>query len=272
MPVPTTAISSLSLLPRMRSCRFRGSRPFYGATFRLDHPVRRIRSGSPAPPVIRWRASFVMRDMDELLQLRRACVTTPLPPRKPMRGCMNAGPEPADTHAALIAAIARGQDRAAFAALFEYFAPRVKTYLTRRGGDASQAEELAQEALLTVWRKAAQYDPDGPPPRHGSCDRPQPVDRRTAPSRLSPPPPEPSDGLAPEPLADAVLARRGPCPPAARRAAGTGAGADGIAQAGLFRGAFAQRDRAIARGAAWHGEIAPATGHVEAARGAWGRP
>lgn len=71
---------------------------------------------------------------------------------------MNAPPDPA-SHAALIIAIAERGDRAAFAALFGHFAPRVKTYLRRIGTNSAQAEEMAQEALLLVWRKAAQYDP-----------------------------------------------------------------------------------------------------------------
>lgn len=49
------------------------------------------------------------------------------------------------------------QDRQQFAALYQYFAPRVKTYLLRFGLSDAQAEELAQEAMLQVWRKAVQY-------------------------------------------------------------------------------------------------------------------
>jgi RNA polymerase sigma-70 factor (ECF subfamily) len=58
-----------------------------------------------------------------------------------------------------IKAIAAGQDRTAFAALFEFYAPRIKTMLTRLGAAADSAEDVAQETLLTVWRKAAYYDP-----------------------------------------------------------------------------------------------------------------
>jgi RNA polymerase sigma-70 factor (ECF subfamily) len=61
--------------------------------------------------------------------------------------------------AALIAAIAAGQDRAAFAALFGFYAPRIKTMLMRMGANAEAAEDIAQETLVTVWRKAGQYDP-----------------------------------------------------------------------------------------------------------------
>jgi RNA polymerase sigma-70 factor, ECF subfamily len=58
-----------------------------------------------------------------------------------------------------IVAIAEREDRAAFAALFAYFAPRVKGYLQRTGTGEPLAEELAQEALLAVWRKARLFDP-----------------------------------------------------------------------------------------------------------------
>lgn len=61
--------------------------------------------------------------------------------------------------AALIAAIGARGDRAAFARLFEYFAPRIKTYMQRSGLTEAGAEELAQETMLTVWRKAALFDP-----------------------------------------------------------------------------------------------------------------
>jgi len=50
-------------------------------------------------------------------------------------------------------------DKASFATLFRHFAPRVKSYMLRLGSDDSQAEELAQETMAMVWRKAGQYDP-----------------------------------------------------------------------------------------------------------------
>jgi RNA polymerase sigma-70 factor, ECF subfamily len=65
----------------------------------------------------------------------------------------------ANNAADLIRAIAEKQDRAAFAALFEFYAPRIKAMLTRLGAAADTAEDLAQETLLTVWRKAAYFDP-----------------------------------------------------------------------------------------------------------------
>jgi RNA polymerase sigma-70 factor, ECF subfamily len=49
-------------------------------------------------------------------------------------------------------------DRQAFAALFGRYAPRVKSYLMRLGAPGAAAEDLAQDAMVTVWRRAASYD------------------------------------------------------------------------------------------------------------------
>ena len=57
-----------------------------------------------------------------------------------------------------IAAIATERDRAAFASLFEFYAPRIKGFLMRTGSAAEVAEEIAQETMLLVWRKAALFD------------------------------------------------------------------------------------------------------------------
>lgn len=56
-------------------------------------------------------------------------------------------------------AVARHQDRAAFASLFGHFAPRLQGWLWRTGSSSLEAEEIAQDAFVIVWRKAAQFDP-----------------------------------------------------------------------------------------------------------------
>lgn len=61
--------------------------------------------------------------------------------------------------ASLIARIAREGDREAFEALFSYFAPKLKTFFLRRGLDDGSAEDLAQETMLRIWHRAAQFDP-----------------------------------------------------------------------------------------------------------------
>ncbi|MEX0282361.1 MAG: sigma-70 family RNA polymerase sigma factor [Arenibacterium sp.] len=60
---------------------------------------------------------------------------------------------------AVIARIRDHQDRAAFATLFRYFAPRVKAFLMKSGADATMAEECAQDVMATLWHKAHLFDP-----------------------------------------------------------------------------------------------------------------
>jgi len=60
---------------------------------------------------------------------------------------------------ALLCAIGETQDKEAFAELFKHFAPRLKSYIIRLGSDAGAAEELTQETMVLVWRKASQFDP-----------------------------------------------------------------------------------------------------------------
>jgi RNA polymerase sigma-70 factor (ECF subfamily) len=59
----------------------------------------------------------------------------------------------------LMAAIAERRDRDAFAQLYAHFTPRLKAYLMRQGTDDGLAEEVAQEAMLTVWHRAGSFDP-----------------------------------------------------------------------------------------------------------------
>jgi len=59
----------------------------------------------------------------------------------------------------LVRAVALASDRGAFAVLFKHFAPRIKAYLVRAGTASELAEELAQETMIAVWRKAALFDP-----------------------------------------------------------------------------------------------------------------
>ncbi|SEM63343.1 RNA polymerase sigma-70 factor, ECF subfamily [Gemmobacter aquatilis] len=60
---------------------------------------------------------------------------------------------------ALLLAVRDSQDRAAFAALFRHFAPRVKGFLMKSGASATLAEECAQDVMATLWHKAHLFDP-----------------------------------------------------------------------------------------------------------------
>lgn len=78
-------------------------------------------------------------------------------PVLPLHADRHARPE--DDWGRLLLAVAACQDREAFARLFDHFAPRIKRHLMLGGSPEVQAEELAQEAMVSVWRKAALFDP-----------------------------------------------------------------------------------------------------------------
>jgi len=113
-------------------------------------------------------------------------------------------PAPGPDFGALIGRIAAGADRAAFAELFRHFAPRVKSYGLKLGATAAAAEELAQDTLLAVWRKAGQFDPA----RASASTWIFTIARnlRIDALRRERPAPAPEDGADPSPLADALLA------------------------------------------------------------------
>lgn len=60
----------------------------------------------------------------------------------------------------LLSRIATDRSDEAFRSLFEEYSPRIRNFMLQQGADPSLAEELAQETLLTVWRKAALYSAD----------------------------------------------------------------------------------------------------------------
>lgn len=58
----------------------------------------------------------------------------------------------------LIERVANARDKAAFAELFDHFAPRIKGYLMQQGADEGSAEEIAQDVMVTLWLKADLFD------------------------------------------------------------------------------------------------------------------
>ena len=65
----------------------------------------------------------------------------------------------ADNMKQWLKAVAEHRDRGAFGKLFQYFAPRIVSFMERGGLSAAEAEEISQETMVAVWRKAALYDP-----------------------------------------------------------------------------------------------------------------
>ena len=81
--------------------------------------------------------------------------------RRPVSGQKISTSSGSDTAALtqLLVKVAQSRDKAAFSNLFAHYAPRIKSYLMRQGANAASAEELSQEAMLSVWRKADRFDP-----------------------------------------------------------------------------------------------------------------
>ena len=59
----------------------------------------------------------------------------------------------------LLQAVGQKRDRQAFIKIFEYFAPRIKSFLMKGGARPDQAEELVQETMLAIWDRAETYNP-----------------------------------------------------------------------------------------------------------------
>lgn len=66
---------------------------------------------------------------------------------------------PGDSHETLLARVGASKDREAFAQLFQYFAPRLKSYMLKHGATEAGAEEIVQNTFITIWEKAAGFDP-----------------------------------------------------------------------------------------------------------------
>jgi RNA polymerase sigma factor (sigma-70 family) len=66
---------------------------------------------------------------------------------------------PAEDVGVQIVAIAAHADMAAFQALFQAYSPRIRAYLLKMTRNPQASEDLMQETMLAIWRKAGQYDP-----------------------------------------------------------------------------------------------------------------
>jgi RNA polymerase sigma-70 factor (ECF subfamily) len=67
--------------------------------------------------------------------------------------------DPSEQLTRLLVAVAEDRDRQAFQSLFLHFAPRVKAFVLSQRTDPGLAEEIVQETMVNVWRKAAQFQP-----------------------------------------------------------------------------------------------------------------
>lgn len=83
----------------------------------------------------------------------------------PFRAKRHVSPSPSNAApdalywSAQMSAVSLQRDRASFMRIYDHFAPRLQRYVRNLGVPESVADELVQEALLTLWRKAGMFDP-----------------------------------------------------------------------------------------------------------------
>lgn len=64
-----------------------------------------------------------------------------------------------DPWASCLKRISADRDREAFRQIFEHFAPLIRAFLLKTGGgDWAQAEEVTQEVMIKIWRKAGSFN------------------------------------------------------------------------------------------------------------------
>lgn len=54
--------------------------------------------------------------------------------------------------------VAQKRDKRAFEELFDYYAPRIFGFMQKLGAEQAVAEELMQDVMTTMWRKAHLFD------------------------------------------------------------------------------------------------------------------
>jgi len=84
---------------------------------------------------------------------------TPLEAKRNVANSTNNATVDAHYWAAQMVAVSVQRDRTSFMRIYDHFAPRLQRYLLGLGVPDNMAEELSQEALLRLWRKADLFDP-----------------------------------------------------------------------------------------------------------------
>lgn len=75
--------------------------------------------------------------------------STPLPPSDSTNKVDHVAP--------LIEAVSIDRDRSAFRSIYTEFGPKIKAYAVKQGM-VETAEELVQEVMINIWRRAQQFD------------------------------------------------------------------------------------------------------------------
>ena len=180
----------------------------------------------------------------------------------------------AETLKSWLQAVAGSQDRELFARLHGYFAPRLTAWLSRTGLPPVQIEDIVQETLIAIWRKARLYDP-----KFGGVStwvfviaRNQRVDFLRRKQNRATQPLEDWDPIDDSPSGEDKPAGRRARTEGAKSSRSIDARTGFSAGAGLFRREAAFGHRARTRHPARHGQVPDAAGAGEAEKPAGGKP
>ncbi len=91
--------------------------------------------------------------LPETMQSRRSVVRTM------GHSSVSALPSRSDEDAALMQRVCEHQDRSALDSLARHYGPRLKSWLMKHGEDSHTSEDIVQDVIITVWTRAAQFDP-----------------------------------------------------------------------------------------------------------------
>lgn len=61
-------------------------------------------------------------------------------------------------HDTLIERIGSQKCRASFKKLYDFYAPKIKSFMLSKGANSTEAEDIAQETMIKIWRKAESFD------------------------------------------------------------------------------------------------------------------
>lgn len=117
-------------------------------------------------------------------------------------------PDEPDEH--LLARIADMRDRQAFVTLFHRYASSLKWFMVRGGLQVGEAEEATQDVLVSIWRRASQFDAAKAGARSWiyAIARNRRIDSLRKRARPSPDPEDPLFKPDPDPSAETLLAHQ----------------------------------------------------------------
>ncbi len=80
-------------------------------------------------------------------------------PARRVKRTSQSRPDDARYWAEQMARVAEHQDRECFMRIYDHYAPRLQRYMLGKGMSPAQGEELVQDVMLRVWRRARLFDP-----------------------------------------------------------------------------------------------------------------